>query len=80
MITNFKLREFTNCYPIVNSIRNPILTFISEHIEITLPNMQYEKCSRIRKSSPLGGTHLVAVRELINQEVPTRVRQQGELN
>ena len=28
---------------------------------------------------PLDGTHLVAVRGLIHQEVPTRVRQRGEL-
>ena len=29
---------------------------------------------------PLDGTHLVAVRGLIHQQVPTRVRQRGELN
>ena len=29
---------------------------------------------------PLYDTHLVAERELIHQEVPTRVRQRGELN
>ena len=29
---------------------------------------------------PLDGTHVVAVRGLIHQEVPTRVRERGELN
>ena len=34
----------------------------------------------IQLTIPLDGTHIVAVRRLIHREVPTRVRQRGELN
>ena len=40
----------------------------------------YEKNIKYTDNNPLDGTHLVVVRGLIHQEVPTRVRQRGELN
>ena len=40
----------------------------------------YKSCLPVTYDYPLDGADLVAVRGLIHQEVPIRVRQRGELN